>query len=255
MAVFQRVARSSGAVAASILGSFVVYGAHLACGPSLLRENGIARVVPSSPAGTTSDGSAGSAAASTSPTQQGTSGSTSGAPGNGTCGCASAKPTAWFVVSGDEKIVLDPVDAQVSLDVSYVRGPLGKRQILLSGVVRAYRTDVAAERPTTFGIRVHLPESAASGSPSATPTVNPLSNPIEAYLTTWGAGSVVAPRSYASVAKSALTYTVTDSAVEIRGSITLKDTPTGRSITLEKLSLKKVGTSILPERTGSFHAP
>jgi hypothetical protein len=247
MAVFQRVARSSGTVAASILGSFVVYGAHLACGPTLLHENGIARVVPSSPAGTTSDGSAGATSASSTPTPQ----TTSGAPGNGTCACASAKPTAWFVVTGDEKMVLDPVDAQVSLDVAYARGPLGKRQIVLSGVVRAYRTDVAAERPTTFGIRVHLPDSGTAGSTSA---IQP-TNPIEAYVTTWGAGSVVAPRSYASVAKSALTYTVSESAVEIRGSITLKDIPTGRSITLEKLSLKKVGTSILPERTGSFHAP
>jgi hypothetical protein len=248
MAVFQRVARSSGAVAASILGSFVVYGAHLACGPTLLHDNGIARVVPSSPAGTTSDGSAGAASAKAAT-------ATSGAPGDGTCACASAKTTAWFVVSGDEKMVLDPVDAQVSLDVAYARGPLGKKQIVLSSVVRAYRSDVAAERPTTFGIRVHLPESGSVGSPSASQPVAPPVTRIEAYVTTWGAGSVVAPRSYASVTKSALTYTVTESAVEIRGSITLKDIPTGRSITLEKLSLKKVGTSILPERTGSFHAP
>jgi hypothetical protein len=167
------------------------------------------------------------------------------------CGCTSAKPTAAFVVSGDEKMVLDPLDAQVSLDVAYARGPLGKRQIVLSAVVRAYRTDVPSERPTTFGIRVHLPDNGPAGSPPASPTASQL----EAYVTTWGAGSVVAPRAYASVAKSALTYTVTDSVVEIRGSMTLKDLPTGRFVTLDKLSLKKVGTSILPERTGSFHAP
>jgi hypothetical protein len=157
-------------------------------------------------------------------------------------------------VTGDEKIVLDPLDAQVSLDVAYARGPLGKRQIVLSGVVRAYRSDVAAERPTTFGIRVHLPDSGSANQTGSLP-VSPPPSLIEAYVTTWGAGSVVAPRAYASVAKSALTYTVTDTAVEIRGSITLKDVPTGRSITLEKLSLKKVGTSILPERTGLFRAP
>ncbi|MGZ3420697.1 MAG: hypothetical protein ACXWUG_13150 [Polyangiales bacterium] len=238
MAVFQRVARSSGAVLASIVGSFVVYGAHLACGPSLQRETGIARVVPSSAAGTASAPSSESSVASS---------ASSVAPSpSGGCGCASAKATASFVVTGDEKIVLDPLDAQVSLDVAYARGPLGKRQIVLSAVVRAYRSDVAAERPTTFGIRVHLPDSGAASQTASQ---------VEAYVTTWGAGSVVAPRAYASVAKSALTYTVTDSAVEIRGSITLKDAPTGRSITLDKLSLKKVGTSILPERTGSFRVP
>ena len=103
------------------------------------------------------------------------------------CGCASAKTSAAFVVTGDEKMVLDPVDAHTSLEVDYARGPQGKKQIVLTGVVRAYRSDVAAERPTTFGIRVRLPDGVANPSSTTNPAVQ-----VEAYVTTWGVGSVVA---------------------------------------------------------------
>jgi len=162
------------------------------------------------------------------------------------CGCLQPKTSAYFSVSGDEKLVLDPIDAQASLDVSYARSA-GKRMVVLTGVVRGYRSDVAAERPTTFGIRVSFPEG--PGGPSAAQ----LGKDLEAHLSTWAAGSVVAPRVYAVVAKSALTTTVTDTLVEIRGTITLKDPATGRSLTLEKLSLRKSGTSLLPERSVVFH--
>jgi hypothetical protein len=155
------------------------------------------------------------------------------------------KTSAYFTVSGDEKLVLDPVDAQASLDLSYARTG-GKRTVVLTGVIRGWRSDVAVDRPTIFGIRVTFLEG-------TTPTAAQLGKDLEAHLSTWGAGSVVAPRVYAVVAKSALTTTVTDTLVEIRGSLTLKDPATGRTVTLDKLALRKSGTSLLPERSGVFH--
>jgi hypothetical protein len=235
---------------ASIVGSFCVYGAHVACGPSLQT----ARVVPPVPAATSSASSPIGATSSS-----GEASAPKDAAPAGSCGCASAKTVASFAFSGDEKIVLDPLDAHASLDVTYARGPGGKRQIVLSAVVRAYRTDVAAERATTVAIRAVLPDTMlptekapASSKDGAQANAGHVT---EAYVTTWGAGSVVAPRSYASVAKSALTYTVTDSVVEMRGSITLKDVAANRVITLEKLLIKKVGAQLLPERSGAYRAP
>jgi hypothetical protein len=45
----------------------------------------------------------------------------------------------------------------------------------------------------------------------------------------------------------------TDSVIEIRGSLTLRDPAASRTITLEKLVLRKSGSALLPERSGVFH--
>lgn len=217
-------ARGVGVGVGSLVGSFFVYAAHVACGGGHLTP----RAVPSAPAQTATAG--GTTVASAEP---------SGAPPSSKdgCGCQGPRTTAYFTVSGDEKLAIDPVDAQASLDLAYTRGPVGKKQIVLSGVVRGYRTDVLAERPTTFAIRVTYPEG-----------TTPSAKELEAHVSTWGAGAQFAPRVYAAVAKSALTVTVTDSVIEIRGSLTLKDPPTGRTVVLDKLSLRKSGTALLPER-------
>lgn len=218
---------------ASIVGSFVVYGAHVACG-------GAVAVVPRAPAQPTSaSASAAVASASSSGVTPTAAGSAEG------CACAQPKTQAWFSVSGDEKLVLDPVDAQATLEVSYARSA-GKRMVVLTGVVRGYRSDVAAERPTTFGIRVTWPEG-------GTPTAAQLAKDLEAHVSTWGAGAAVAPRVYPVVAKSTLSVSATDTLLEIRGSLTLKDPATGRSLNLDKLSLRKSGVALLPERSASFH--
>ena len=225
-------ARGFGVGIASIVGSFIVYGAHVACGGGVIAP----RVVPSAPAQTASASGEGTAKAPDVTTAN--TATTAG------CGCVTPKMAAYFTVSGDDKLVIDPIDAEASLDVTYARGPGGKRQVVLTGVVRAYRSDVPAERPTTFSIRLAYPD----GSP---PAVSP--KDLEAHLTTWGAGSAVAPHVYAAVAKSALSLVVTDSAVEIRGSLTLRDPAASRTITLEKLVLRKSGSALLPERSGVFH--
>lgn len=225
-------ARRFGVGVASVVGSFVVYGAHVACGGGAIAP----RVVPSAPAQTASASSP--TAASSAPAPDVTTANASA------CGCVTPKMSAYFTVSGDEKLVIDPLDAQASLDVTYARGPGGKRQVVLSGVIRAYRSDVPAERPTTFAIRLAYPDG-------ATPPSSP--KDLEAHLTTWGSGNVVAPHVYAVVAKSALAVTVTETAVEIRGSLTLRDPAASRAITLEKLVIRKSGSALLPDRTGVFH--
>jgi hypothetical protein len=224
-------ARRFGVGIASVLGSFIVYGAHVACGGRVPGPRG----VPSAPAQTTTP--------SVATTDSATAPDVTTANSAG-CGCATPKMSAYFVVSGDEKLVIDPVDAQASLDVTFARGPGGKRQVVLSGVIRAYRSDVPAERPTIFAIRLAYPDGAP---PPSSP------KDLEAHLTTWGAPNLVAPHVYAAVAKSALTVTVTDMAVEIRGSLTLRDPAASRTITLEKLSLRKSGSALVPERGGVFH--
>jgi len=219
---------------ASILGSFVVYGAHVACGPG-----GAVRVVATAPAQTASPSSAPSPSASTPPTTVPTA--TEG------CGCATAKMAASFSVSGDEKIMLDPADSTAEIEVAYTRGAGGKKLVLLSAVVRAFRTDLAAERPTTFALRVLLPEGGSQPSSQ---------KDLEGYVTTWGGtGPQFAPRAYATITKSALTYALSADSIEIRGSLTLKDVPTGKSVTLDKISLRKTGPGVLPTRTGVFRAP
>jgi hypothetical protein len=237
---------------ASVIGSFFVYGAHLACGGGRLAP----RVVGSAPAQTVAPGASAPETATSSIT--GSTGTTGTDGKKSDCGCSTPRLNAYFVAAGDEKITIDPLDAQASLEVSYGRTTAGKKQIVLSGIVRAYRSDVAAERPTTLAIRIAYPEGTTPSSSSATGGASSTiggSSPkeVEAHLTTWGAGAVVAPRVYAAVAKSALTVTVTDTLVEIRGSLTLKDPPTGRSIVLDKLLLRKTGTALLPERNGIFH--
>lgn len=211
---------------ASVLGSFVVYGAHLACG-----GGAIGRGVTSAPAQTTSATVAISAPSTT------------------TCGCPSAPPattiTAAFSVAGDEKMTLDPMDSTAQLDVSFTRGAAGKKVATVIAVVRAYRTDQPAERPTTLGIRVVVPE--AGGAPA-----DP--KDLEAYVLTW-AGTAPAGRAYASVGKSALTVSMAQDAIEVRGSLTLKDPPTGKSVTIDKLSIRKTGASLLPSRTGAWATP
>lgn len=238
-------ARGFGVGLASVIGSFFVYGAHLACGGGRFSP----RVVATAPAQTVAS-SAPSAAPSTSAPPD---------PKKTDCGCAAPRVEAFFAISGDEKIAIDPVDAQASLEVSYGRTTAGKKQIVLSGIVRAYRSDVAAERPTTLAIRIAYPEGATPSSSTSSSTVSTVAptaaspKDVEVHLTTWGAGAVVAPRVYAAVAKSALTVSVTDTLVEIRGSLTLKDPPSGRSIVVDKLSLRKSGTALLPERNAVFH--
>lgn len=216
---------------ASIVGSFVVYGAHVACGGHALGT----RAVPSAPAQVASAAPSASASSGPAPSTSATDG----------CGCAQPKTQAWFVASGDEKLVIDPVDAQATLEASFGRSG-GKRMVVLTGVIRGYRSDVAADRPTTLGLRVSFVEG-------TTPTAAQLEKGLEAHVSTWGAGSSVAPRVYAVVAKSALSVTATDTLLEIRGTITLKDPATGRSLVLDKLTLRKSGTSLLPERSAVFH--
>lgn len=218
--------RSLSVAMASVVGSFLVYGAHLACSGGRLGP----RVVPTSSAEMVSVSASTSASESPPPLDKGA---------RGDCGCPTPKLTAFFNASGDEKIVLDPQDASASLDVAYTRSAAGKKLVSLTGVVRAYRADAPSDRPTTLAIRVTAAEG--GGKDVA----------IEATLTTWGA-SMVAPRVYAVVAKSAITTNVTNEIVEIRGSLTLKDPPTGRSILLDKLTLRKSGVSLLPERA-IFH--
>ncbi|MBI2391422.1 MAG: hypothetical protein HYV09_17665 [Deltaproteobacteria bacterium] len=233
--------RRIGVGIASIVGSFVVYGAHVACG-------GGARLMPAAPAQTspapTPTGVTTVVAPSPAPSAPPVSASASGAPAHEPCACASPKTSAFFLVSGDEKLVIDPLDAQATLDISYTRGASGKRVVVLTGVVRGYRSDVPAERPTTFGIRLSL----ADGAPGTAPPIDE----VAAHVSTWGAAGAVAPRVYAVVAKSTLATTITDALVEIRGSLTLKDPASGRSITLDKLSLRKAGSALLPERSGVF---
>lgn len=257
-------ARGLGVSVASVVGSFVVYGAHVACG---VGPRGVPSAPAQSPTQPTTQPTSPSATAAPASTADAAAGATSAA-----CGCAAPRATAWMAFAGDEKIALDPVDAESSLEVAYGRGPGGKRRVVLTAVVRAYRTDVPAERPTTFSIRVVLPDTTppsalTAGATTATiaaaaptagplgPAVTPASKDVEAYLSTWSSGGAVAPRVYATVTKTSLTATVSDALVEIRGALTLKDVPTGRTVTIDKLSLRKVGTSLLPDRTGALRAP
>lgn len=161
------------------------------------------------------------------------------------CACAAPKTTASLAVSGDEKMVFDPTDAQADLTVSYGRAPLGKKTVVVAATFRAYRTDVPSERPTTISLRITLPEGGTA------PATN---KDVEAYVTTWGT-TPFALRAYATVVKSTLTATVTDDLVELKGSLVLKDGPTNRSVTVDKLVVRKVGTGLLPSRTGVFKTP
>src|SRR5438874_4946181 len=119
--------------AASILGSFVVYAA---CGGVVSR--GVAQV-PSASGSTT-------AIASVAPTTTPTATLEPGA-----CACAAPKIVASFALTGaagEDKIALDPLDAAARIDVEYVRGAGGKKLAAVTAVVRAFRSDVVAERPT-----------------------------------------------------------------------------------------------------------
>ena len=156
--------------------------------------------------------------------------------------------TATFAVSGDEKMTFDPLDAEVTLDATYGRGPGGRRVVRLVGVARLYRTDVRSERPTTLAVR-------ATFDAAATPQGGP--SEVEAYLTTWGATASpppTAPRSYAAVLKSNLTSAVTQERIELRGSLALRDGATGRSVTIDHLAFTRAGTALLAAR-GTFHVP
>ncbi|GAC1579170.1 MAG: hypothetical protein NVS3B20_10170 [Polyangiales bacterium] len=229
---------------ASILGSFVVYGAHLAC-----TRVGTRLSVPLVPAQTIAapsveaDSAASAIASAPAETQASAS--------CNRCGFGAPTSVATFTVSGDEKIVLDPLDSSSEINVRYGRDPLGKKVVMLSSVVRAYRIDRPSERLTTFALRVTLPES--GGQPSSP-------RDLEGYLMTWGGGPTsnglqIAPRSYTAITKSSLTYTIGAEAIEIRGSVTLKDAPTGKVVSIEKLSIlsqRKGGDSLLPFRGGGF---
>lgn len=225
---------------ASFFGSFVVYGAHLACGGGGLVPRGVAQVpAPSAASATTTAGP--STSASASPTAASTTGAT---PADG-CACVAPKTVASLALGGDEKIVLDPLDATVHLDVTYTRGAGGKKLASVVVVVRAYRSDQPSERPTTLSIRAIASET---GGLVAT-------KDVEAYLTSWGSRLDLPPRAYATVGKSALTVTLSADAVEVRGSLTLKDVPSGKSVVIDKLSVRKTGPAILPVRSGALVAP
>jgi hypothetical protein len=229
-------------VLASILGSFVVYGAHLACGPG---STGVPPGFAQSPGIASASASGASTVATTAPTTTTTAGST-GAPAGATgCGCGAGTTTASFAVSGDEKIVLDPLDASADLTVAYRRAAGGKKVAEVTAVVRAYRTDQPSEHPTTVAIRVIVPENGGSPGPKD----------VEAYVTTYGAKADVPPRAFATVTKNALTVTMNEGALEMKGSLTLKDVPTGKSVTIDKLAVRKVGSSLLPVRNGAFKLP
>jgi hypothetical protein len=226
-------------VLASILGSFVVYGAHLACGTAVTGSAvppGFAQATPttsaSAVASTSASESLGTAAA----------GSTTGGCG---CGAGNATTTASFGVLGDEKMVLDPLDASADLTVAYRRAAGGKKVAEVTVVVRAYRTDQPSEHPTTLAIRAIVPET--GGSPAA--------KDVEAYVTTWGAKDNVPPRAFATVSKNALTVVLSEGVLEVKGSLTLKDVPSGKSVTIDKLAVRKVGVGLLPVRSGAFKLP
>lgn len=229
-------------VLASILGSFVVYGAHLACGTAV---TGSAVPPGFAQAPATASGS-GSAMASTSASPSGSVATVSGGASTGGCGCgASSSTTASFGVLGDEKMALDPLDASADLTVAYRRAAGGKKVAEVTVVVRAYRTDLPSEHPTTLAIRMIVPEN--GGSPAA--------KDVEAYVTTWGAKENLPPRAYATVGKNALTVALGDGAIEVKGSLTLKDVPTSKSVTIDKLAVRKVGSGLLPVRSGAFKLP
>ena len=225
------MARSSfGVAVASIFGSFVVYAA---CGGVV--SQGVAQVPSASNSAAPTAASA-PTTATTAPTEQ------------GGCACAAPKVVAAFALTtaaGEEKIALDPLDATAHLDVEYVRGPGGKKLAAVTAVVRAYRSDVAAERPSTLSIRVIVPENGGAAA----------SKDVEAFFTTWGANTSLPPRALATVAKSTLSATLTSDGVELKGSLVLKDAPTGKSILVDKLSVKKTGASVLPMRSGALVAP
>jgi hypothetical protein len=163
---------------------------------------------------------------------------------------------------GDEKIALDPVDARAELDVAFDRAPSGKRRMVLTGVVKAFRTDVATDRPTTFAIRVVLADPApasvtANGLSNGLPNdgvvvtgAAPAAKDVDAYVSTWATTGAFAPRVYATVTKVTLSVTVSGTLVEVRGGLTLKDVPTGKTVVVDKLSLRKVGEGLLPDRVG-----
>ncbi|MBK7402505.1 MAG: hypothetical protein IPJ34_41320 [Myxococcales bacterium] len=168
------------------------------------------------------------------------------APSGSACGCVAVpKTTASLAVTGDEKMSFDPTDAQADLTVTYGRAAAGKKTVVVAAVFRAFRTDLPSERPTTISLRITLAEG------STTPASN---KEVDAYVTTWGT-TPFALRAYATVVKSTLTATVTDDLVELRGSVVLKDGPTNRSVTVDKLTVKKTGAGLLPVRTGVFKVP
>ena len=217
---------------ASFCGSFVVYGAHVACGGGFV------------PRGAAQGSGSGSAAAS--PSASASASAVAGAMSAGECTCVSALPrtVASFAIGGDEKIVLDPIDASARLDVAFARGATGKKLASVTIVVRAYRTDQPSARATTLAIRAIVQETGGSVA----------SKDIEAYLTIGSLRLDLPPRAFATVDKSALTVSLSDEVIEVRGSLTLKDVPTGKSLVVDKLSVRKTGPAILPVRTGALVA-
>ena len=225
------MARSSfGVAVASVIGSFVVYAA---CG-GVVSPGGAQ--VPTPSASATSVATAPTSAPTAAPADQ------------GGCACAVPKVVASFALTtaaGEDKIALDPLDASAHLEVEFVRGPGGKKLAAVTAVVRAFRSDVAAERPSTLSIRVIVPENGGAA----------VTKDVEAFFTTWGSNTSLPPRALATVAKSTLSATLSADAVELKGSLVLKDAPTGKSILVDKLSVKKSGASVLPVRSGALLAP
>jgi len=148
-------------------------------------------------------------------------------------------------VAGDEAAVLDKEDATASIDVSFGRAG-GKRTTVVNAVIRAFRTDVKAERPTTLAVRATLVDGAVSPATA---------KDLDAYFMTWPGPGAIAPHAYATVTKSALTYVVSDTAIEVRGSLSLKDLATGKTVRIEKFVLRRVGTGLLPPRSGVWITP
>lgn len=227
---------------ASLVGSFAVYVAHLACGG----------IVSPAVRGAPAQSIAGAASATGIASVTGTAPVASAF---GDCGCAYPRTRAFFSAGGDEKLALDPVDAQTTIDVRHGRGPGGKRTVSVVVVVRAYRTDVPTERPTTLSLRVTVVDPAGRAPADRDLPIVVGAKEVEGHLSTWSSPAAVAPRVYATITKSDLVLSLGDSAIELRGQLTLEDVSARRRVVLEKLSVSKTGARLLPERTGAFRAP
>ncbi len=225
---------------ASVFGSFALYGVHLACGPSLGLPSPVASGHADGPSASSSVAGAGSTSAT-----NGVSSTNSGSSGAGSCGCNGGTTTASFAVGGDEKMTFDPLDASADLSVAYIRAPGGKKVVEVTAVVRAYRSDQAAERPTTISVRVLAPETGGAV----------VAKDVEAFLTSYGSTTNLPPKAFATVSKSALSVVIADGAVELRGSLSLTDVPTKKTVVVDKLTVRKSGASVLPVRNGAFKSP
>jgi hypothetical protein len=231
-----KLARTRGL--AHLVGTLGLYAIHLACAGAVFPRT--AAVANAAPIGSAKASSAPVVVASVAPSATGMPAPAPSASGE------LPTVTAGYVVAGDESVVLDKEDASASLEVAAGRNSQGKRVWIVSAVVRAFRTDVHAEKPTTLAVRATLLEGASAPS---TP------KDLDAYFTTWPGPGALAPHSYATVVKSGLAFSIAEGAVEVRGSLALKDVATGKTVRLEKIAIRRSGRGVLPPRAGVWLAP